>query len=109
MRVLDRLFRRPAKPAAPEEAEGTAVLPALSEARSADPATVAPSAPAPAPVQPARPADPPEQPGISLRSLQRYRQDPAFKSFMAKAQKKPGAARRPGIPSDYFDGQRRPR
>ncbi len=50
------------------------------------------------------------QPEVPLRALQRYRQDPAYKNFMAKARKAPGAvSRRPGIPADAFDRQQRPR
>jgi hypothetical protein len=108
MRVLDRLFKRPAKPAAPEEANPTAALAAPAAEGAAKP-VAAPSTAEPAPVQPTRPAALPEQPEVPLRSLQRYRQDPAFRNFMAKAQKKPGAARRPGIPADYLDGDQRPR
>ncbi|HLZ71491.1 MAG TPA: hypothetical protein VKV26_16435 [Dehalococcoidia bacterium] len=42
-----------------------------------------------------------------LRSLQRYRHDPAFKNFMAKAQKPPGAVRRTNLPPDAFDREQR--
>lgn len=114
MGVLSRMFRRQRQPAAPVETERTAALAALAEGLAGVPTGDEPPvrevagevAAADAP----RPGEEPERTEVPLRSLQRYRQDPAFKKFMAKAQKKPGAAdRRPGIPSDYFDREQRPR
>lgn len=96
---------------APDGAARTAAPTASAEAAAADPAAIEPASPAPAAArtEPPPPVDRPAQPELPLRSLQRYRQDPGFKNFMAKAQKRPGAARRPGIPGDYLDGEQRPR
>src|SRR5579885_2174436 len=114
MGVLNRLFRRDRKAEAPDESERAVALAALADGLGSEPPSGAHPVQQPAAAaidtEPAPPGAEPEQPEIPLRSLQRYRQDPAFKNFMTKAQKKPGAAnRRPGIPSEYFDGEQRPR
>ncbi len=107
MNVLSRLFRRRKQQPAAGEARPAAVAPATSPATT--PPARAPESPE-SPSAAPRPTTTPEQPEVPLRSLHRYRQDPAYRNFMAKAQKKPGAAtRRPGIPADYLDGERRPR
>jgi hypothetical protein len=92
---------RPEPPAAPA---GT-----VAASPAPEPSAPAPESPETATATP-HSAAPAERPQVPLRSLNRYRQDPAFKNFMAKAQKKPGTAtRRPGIPGDYLDRERRPR
>ncbi len=108
MSVLSRLFRRRA-PAAPGEVQPPA---APADALAAPPATTPPATAVEAPEsadEAPGPATAADEPALPLRSLNRYRQDPAYKNFMAKAQKRPGATRRPGIPADYLDGERRPR
>jgi len=111
MSILNRLFGRRkgrAAPGARERAATDMAAIAAADPAPAEPAAALPEAASHAAV-PLASAHLPEQPEVPLRSLQRYRQDPAFKNFMAKAQKRPGAGRRPGIPSDYFDTQQRPR
>jgi len=75
---------RPAAEGPPEPVADQAAPPATRS--TADQATAA---------EPPTAAPPPEA-EIPLRSLERFRQDPAYRNFMAKARRPPGAPdRRP--------------
>ncbi|HEY7293986.1 MAG TPA: hypothetical protein VH916_03050 [Dehalococcoidia bacterium] len=112
MGILQRLFGKEPRqtPAAegraaaePAPAAGLPDQPAAGEGRAAQAGAAEPAYP------PAMESDGPKN-EVPLRSLERYRQDPAFKNFMAKARKAPGSSPlRPGLPTDVFDRNRQQR